>query len=545
MFHAPRLGLALAALLLPDDAVLLRGAAVLTLDPGAPRAEAVLVVGETVAAVGSLEECRVAMPDGGREVWLSGGTLTRGFFDGHARATDGGRERLVLDLSAAADEREMLDLVKERAAAAAPGEWIVGYGFDETRWEERAWPLRSTLDRTTELNPSVVVRYDGRSALANTSALHQAGVDERTPDPEGGWFERDEDGVPTGVVHGTALERVLAAGPEPTFEERLDGARRALEEARAHGVTSLVDVGGDVEIWRTLRRQGELTARVHVGARLGVDLADRAALREALGTERRWIDLDALHATVDGTIDAGTAAVFEPWVDDASRPIEPRFAPPDLRERVVAADAAGFRVALHASGDRAVALALDLLEHAAAENGSERRRHRVERIELIRPADAPRFAALEVTASLLPALLVPALEAAPLRLGPDRTRRAFPWALLASAGAPLALGSGYPAAPLDPRRTLFAATTRASVADPFAAPLAPEQALPLGPALYAQTVGAARASFREEVLGPLEPGSWADLVWLDAPPEEIVGRRWLDVRMGLTMVAGKVVHRDG
>lgn len=526
-----------------DDAVLLHGAAILTLDPDEPRAEAVLVVDGEIAAIGSLEECRRAKPKFAPEIALGGGTLTRGFFDGHARSTIGSRARLDLDLTGTRDEREMLNRVKARVAEAAPGEWVVGFGFDEALWPEGEWPHRSTLDATTELNPTVLIRYDGGAALANTSALHQAGVDDTTPDPVGGEFERDDYGDPTGILHLAAIDQVLAPRPAPTFEALLDAARAALSDARVHGVTSFVDVGGDVEVWRTLARSGALTARVHVYGELDGDLAAWQHARQRVALWREWIDLTTLHAVLDGTLDARSAALFEPYTDDATW--EGILAVPAdvLVDRVAAADAEGFQVALNATGDRAVALALDAFEYAADINGTTGRRHRVERLGVVREEDLTRFAALGVTASLQPALLLPTRGLAARRLGSERVAFAYPWRALLAADVPLALGSGFPSATLDPLRTLFAATTRASIDDPFAPPLVPEQALSLDAAWRAHTVGAARASFRDGKLGPLVVGSWADLVHLDAAPPDLVGRGILAARVKMTMVGGRIVHR--
>jgi predicted amidohydrolase YtcJ len=244
---------------------------------------------------------------------------------------------------------------------------------------------------------------------------------------------------------------------------------------------------------------------------------------------------------VDGVIDGCTAALLEPYADGSTA--EPIWDLDALLPVVTAADDAGLQIAMHAIGDRAVRIALDSLERAAAENGPRPRRHRIEHLEYVDPADVPRLAALGVTASMQPVHADPAIMPNWLQqIGPARGARGFAWPEYTAAGALLAFGSDAPTAPHAPLPNMFIAHTRRSALDPPLPPFLPEFALPLAEAVRHGTADAAFACGGENTLGRLRPGAFADLVVLDRDPFAAAAEELLAARVVRTVVGGRTVH---
>lgn len=527
----------------PPGHLLLVSARVITLDPARPEAEALAIAGERIVAVGSREECERALPAGVEVIDLGGRPVLRGFFDAHAHLMSGGLSLLELDLRGCRSLEELAERVRVHAAGLDTGEWIRGRGFDQSLLAGGEWPTRRAIDPVSEGHPLLVRRVDGHAALANTLALNMAGISEETPDPPGGAIVRDAEGVPTGILKEEAVALVARLLPPFDAADARRGVLLALAEARRVGLTSVTDHGGDPDVYLKLLEEGLLTARVSLWGELDGDLERWISLREHLAPRRDWLEMRTLKGFVDGTFGSRTAALFEPYADDRSTDgilvVEEQV----LCERVIAADAAGFQVALHAIGDRAVSLALDSFAAAAEKNGTSGRRHRVEHAQVIRPSDVPRMRELGVIASVQPCHLLSDRRFAFQRLGAQRARDSYPWRRLLDGGIVLAFGSDYPVEPLDPLRNLFSAATRAAEADPTEPAYFPEERVTLEEALGAQTSGSAFAAGRERELGALSPGTFADLVVLDRPLDEENARGLLETRVYMTIAGGRIVYR--
>jgi predicted amidohydrolase YtcJ len=534
--------LLVAALCVVDPPMLLLDADVRTLDRAAPRASAIAIAGGRILAVGDETDCRAAAGADAVVVDCGGRPLLRGFYDAHAHLMRGGMALAELDLRGARSVEELIARLSAYADEAPPGEWLLGRGFDQTLFDDRVWPTRHDLDFSTPNTPVLLMRVDGHSAVANSAALREADIGATTPDPPGGIIERDEIGEPTGVLKETAVELVSSRIPPASYAKKLDGARRGLALAREYGITSIVDHGGDPDAYLELLKNGELSARIELWCDLGDDLQPWIELRDRIAPHRDHLRFDTLKGFVDGTFGSRTAAMFEGFEDDAASTGVVVTEPEKLFARVAAADAAGFRVALHAIGDRAVAIALDAFERAAKANGTTGRRHRIEHAQVLRREDVARFAALGVTASMQPCHLLTDRRFALERLGDVRIENAYPWRSLLDAGATLAFGTDFPVEPLDPMRNLFAALTRGDADQLSAEPLVPQERIALDEALFAMTAGGAHAAGREAELGPLVPGSLADVVVLDRAIDPANGKQILETRAWLVVVGGKVVH---
>lgn len=534
----------IVSLVFAEDSLLVKNANVISFDPSTEGATAVATRNGRIVAVGDESTCREAAGTAAIEVDAGGRPLLRGFFDAHCHLMNGGLASLQLDLRGCRSIEEMVERVNKWRVTLPIDEWIVGRGWDHTLFPGQKWPTRDPFDEIAPNGPMFLERIDGHSALVNGAALRVAEIDEATEDPSNGLILRDELGQPNGILKEGAVDLVERLIPPRTFERKLSGLRRAVELATRFGLTSCADHGGDPDVYLELKKRGELTCRIDLWLDLTDDLSVAIETRKKLEPAKEWIRFNTLKGFVDGTFGSRTAAMFEPFHDDASTSGVVATDLDVLRNRVIAADAAGFQVALHAIGDRAVSIALDCFASAAQANGPRERRHRVEHAQVLRAEEIARFAELGVTASVQPCHLLTDRRFAVDRIGNDRAKTSYPWRALTDAGALLAFGTDYNVESLDPMRNLFAAITRGSEDNASEPAYFAEQCLTLDEALRAMTLGPAKAAFRDVELGPLAVGTLADFVILRDPLDAKDPRAMLENRAWLVVCDGRVVFRD-
>jgi predicted amidohydrolase YtcJ len=299
------------------------------------------------------------------------------------------------------------------------------------------------------------------------------------------------------------------------------------------------------EVFEELARQGRLTARVHVYIPISeVETLARLKVRSPFGSP--YLKIAGLKGFVDGSLGSATAYFFEPYADDpkTSGLLHGQMFPEGVMERrILAADRAGLQLAIHAIGDRANSLLLDLYEKAEAANGPRDRRWRVEHAQHLRPADIERFGKLGLVAAVQPYHVIDDGRWAETKIGPERARTTYPFESLRRAGARLAFGSDWTVAPLSPVLGIYAATTRRTLDGAHPGGWVPEEKVSVEEAVRAYTVNGAWVEFAESFKGTIEPGKAADLVALDrdiltVPPEDIAG-----AKVTMTVFDGKILHR--
>lgn len=389
------------------------------------------------------------------------GGPVRGFHDAHVHLLDGGLSLSRAVLGPAKSEAEAVDVMR-RWAAANPAGAARGVGWSYDIVPAGTYPTRAALDAAFPERPAVLESYDGHAYWFNTAALRRAGLAEDAPDPAGARFTRRPDGTVDGVVleaDGDLIDRL--AGPTPRAEKAA-AVRRGLAHLAALGLTAATVMGASPEEFDELERleaAGELPLVVYYSPPLEADLAYARAVRARC---RGRLKFGWLKGFVDGVFESKTAAVLTPYPDGTSG----TFATPpaELKALVRAAQAEGFGVALHATGDAGVRAALDAAQ-AARDLPPPARPHRVEHAEVVDPADLPRFKALGVVASMQPLHADPG-GAAPeegawsRNVGPERLKHSFPWRALLDAGATLAFGSDWTVVTADPRPALEFAVRR-------------------------------------------------------------------------------------
>ena len=531
----------------PAADLIITNAKVWTVDDRIPTAGAVAVLGERIVAVGNTQDVEAWRGPATHEIDAGGKLLLPGFNDAHVHFMDGGRQLDNVDLKDASSPEEFIRRIAERAKNTPQGKWILGGDWDEQAWSPPTLPFKEMIDAATPSTPVFVNRYDGHTALANSVALHLGGVTSRTQNPPGGEIVRDKQGNPTGVLKDAAMGYIYKVIPPPTPAERLDTAKRALQHAASLGVTSVQNMSAaysDVATYTVLAEQGELTARIYA-APMETDWTDQAklGLRAAFGSS--YLRLGALKGFADGSLGSTTAYFFAPYTDAPNTRgllSDEMQSLPAIRDRLLKADQAGLQVCIHAIGDQAISITLDLFEEIEKTNGPRDRRFRIEHAQHVAPKDFDRFARLQVIASVQPYHAIDDGRWAEKRIGPERIKTTYAFRTFLDHKVRLALGTDWYVAPLNPMLTIYAAVTRATLDGKNPNGWVPEQKLTVKEAVAAYTMGSAYAEFQEKGKGSITPGKLADMVLLSADILSIDPSAIRDVKVDKTIVGGKIVY---
>ncbi len=530
--------------LAPD--LLIVNASVHTMDDTRPTAEAVAILGNRVAALGSSSDLRALAGPRMRVIDAAGKLVLPGFNDAHTHFLMGGFSLASIDLRDASSPEEMARRIKEYAKALPKGRWILGGDWDHEKWPGAPLPTRQMIDAAAPDNPVFVRRLDGHMGLANSLALKLAGVGRETKDPPGGAVVRDAaTGEPTGILKDAAEDLVEHVVPAKTFEEKHVAAKAATDYAAQLGVTSLADMSadGDVGLYQYMLERGELKTRIYaIRSIVSWETLAKTGVRAAFGGDQ--LRIGGLKGFADGSLGSSTALFFQPYNDapETRGLLFDQMLPEGIMlRRVEGADKAGLQVMIHAIGDEANLRILDIYRQAAGKNGLRDRRFRIEHAQHLRLGDIARFGQQKVIASMQPYHAADDGRWCDKRIGPERSKGTYAFRTLLDTGAVLAFGSDWTVAPLNPLEGVKAAVTRQTLDGKHPNGWVPEQKLTLDQALRAYTVGSAYAEFSEKVKGTLTPGKLADLVMLDRDLYRINPADIDQARVVLTVMDGKVV----
>jgi predicted amidohydrolase YtcJ len=519
-------------------------AKVWTGDDAQPWAQALVIDGTTLALVGTNENARKA--NAGQVVDAGGRLIVPGFTDAHVHFLQGGSSLASVQLRDARTREEFVARIKAFAATVPAGTWITGGNWDHSLWGGEL-PTREWIDAVTPDHPVWINRLDGHMSLANSVTLKLAGITRATKDIAGGAIVRDRNGEPTGVLKDNAMTPVDAAMPEPSAQMQDRALQAAMKYVNERGVTTVHNMGtfGDLEVFARAAKTSDLTTRIYAVTPLDQweKLRDAVAAKTYGGADGRgdeWLRVGGLKGFMDGSLGSHTAAFDEPFADapkDRGLLLNP---PQKMYEWISSADKAGLHVMVHAIGDRAIGMLLDIFERVGKENGARDRRFRVEHTQHLRERDIPRFAQLDVTASMQPYHAIDDGRWAEQFIG-KRIATTYAFRSLLDAKARLAFGSDWFVAPATPLEGIYAAVTRRTIDDKNPDGWVPAQKITVEEALRAYTANGAYASFDESRKGTLTTGKLADLVVIDRdlfsiPPEEI-----RNAKVVTTVVGGKVV----
>ena len=538
-----------AAAMQPDRAsILIHNAIVYTMDAGQPRAEAMAIRGSRILAVGTNADVLKLRGPYTRVIDAKGGTVVPGLHDAHGHFTGLGALLRRLDLRGTASYAEVLDKVRARVATAKPGEWILGRNWDQNDWPTKEFPTAEELDKVAPNNPVYLNRVDGHAALVNAAAMKAAGLSAATKDPAGGRIIRNRAGQPTGVLVDRAMGLVSSKIPPDSDAEVMDHIRLADREARRLGLTMVHDAGASpriVDLYRKVAAEGALQTRLYVMLRGSLsELAPVFAKGPVVGEYEGRLTVRAMKISADGALGSRGAALLEDYSDEPGNRGLVLMEPERIYELTLAAAKAGFQTCIHAIGDRANRLVLDLFERMQKEVPSARElRLRIEHAQILDASDIPRFAKLGVIASMQGTHCTSDMPWASARLGPERVAEgAYVWQKLIKSGATIANGSDFPVEEANPLLGFYASITRQDPAGQPPNGWAPEQRMTREQALASFTINAAYAAHAEKELGSLTTGKLADLVVLSKDIMTIPPREILETRVVLTIVGGQVVH---
>lgn len=516
-----------------------------TVNEEQPVAEAVAIRDGRILAVTTNDDIQNYIDADTRVIDAGGKLVLPGFIDNHTHFINGGFELQSIDLRYAQNEEEFSLLIKEWAERY-PGRWILGGTWDHDNFPGGNLPTKELIDPYTPETPVFVRRYDGHMGLVNSYTLELAGITRDTPDPPGGQIVRDPDtGEPTGILRNAAMDLVTKHIPERTLDDIINAAKYALEEARRFGVTSIQDMSSpdDMRAYQQLYRNGELTARVYAILPFSRwEYLANAGIEAPFGDE--FIRVGGLKAMADGSLGSSTALFFDPYKSDPSTHGLPSDVMGDgrLERWAIAADEARLQPVIHAIGDSANSLILDLYERIIEENPPRDRRLRIEHAQHIHPKDFERFAELEVIASVHPYHAIDDGRWAEGRIGHERCKTTYPFRSFLDAGAIMSFGSDWTVAPLNPLLTIYAAVTRRTLDGKNPDGWFPEQKITVEEAIKAHTYTSAYSAYEEDRKGSIAVGKFADLVMLSDNILEIDPVKIKEVEVLMTVVDGAVVY---
>ncbi len=520
----------------PD--VILRNGRIHTMDPANPRAEAVALSGGRFLAVGTNAEIDNLSSASAKKIDLGGRTVFPGFIDAHLHTASSGLDHVR---NVDCDLRTISAIqaaIRERAAKTRPGEWIQGFKYDDTKTAEGR-PLRvADLDAAAPNNPVFIMHRGGHTAWVNTRALSAADVNDKTPDPKGGKFERGADGKLTGRVMETGTGPFQAKMRNTaTRADRREGVKIMTKMIARAGVTSVSDPAGqpeDLTAYQDAYETGELSVRVygfisqpHIKRMLA------AGVRSGLGNE--WVRVGGMKMVCDGSISERTARMSQPY---NGRPNDYGIlvlTEDELFERAREAHAAGWHLGTHANGDVAIDIVLKVYARLQKETPRRDPRFRIEHCTLINDDLVRRMKAQGVIPTPFSSYVYYHGEKM-AEYGAERLNSMFALRSFLDAGIPATMSSDYVPGPFEPMMFLQSATTRTDIKGNV---WGPKQRITLAEALRVATLHGAYASFDEKRKGSIEAGKLADLVVLGRDPHETNPSELVNIPVERTMVGGK------
>jgi predicted amidohydrolase YtcJ len=541
----------------PADLVVTNGK-VVTVEDGAPEAQAVAAAGGKIVAVGTNTEIQKYVGPKTEVIDAKGQLVIPGFIEGHGHYTGIGTARINLNLTTAKSWDDIVAMVAERVKSAKPGEWIIGRGWHQEKWDRRpepnveGFPLHDALSKASPDNPVLLTHASGHASFANAKAMELSGVTAKTPNPAGGEVLKDKNGNPTGLFRETASRLINTnAGVRPTAAEREARARRILElaseEVVSKGITSFQDAGSsfvDVDLMKKMIDEGKIHNRLWVMIRQPNNL-----LRENLAKYRMidygngFLTVRAIKHSIDGALGSRGAWLLEPYSDQPDTTGLNTTPVATIKETAKLAIEHGYQLCVHAIGDRANRETLDIFEEAFKANPDKKDlRWRVEHAQHLDPADIPRFGKLGVIASMQGIHCTSDAPYVPARLGNKRAEEgAYVWQKLMKSGALVTNGTDAPVEDVDPIASFYATVSR-KLKD--GSVFYPDQRMSRMEALRSYTINTARAAFEENTKGSLKPGKYADLVVLSKDILTIPEDEIPSAKVVYTIVGGKVRYHQ-
>jgi predicted amidohydrolase YtcJ len=533
---------------------------VVTVDSARPDAEAVAIAGDRIIAVGTSAEIMRLVTPTTRVIDVQRRLVVPGFIDGHGHYMALGESKLQLDLTTARAWDDIVAQVAEAARTARPGDWIVGRGWHQAKWERAAVPsvegnpVHTSLSAVSPNNPVVLIHASGHAVFVNARALALAGITRTTANPAGGEIVRGPTGDATGMLRESAQDLIEPARARAdagrTRAQRLADARKVVEiagaDALSKGVTGFHDAGANfatIDLYKSLADDGHLPVRLYVMVRNESNarmesLLDRYRMQ---GYAHGYLTVRSIKRQIDGALGSNGAWLLEPYADLPRSTGLALEQPESLRQVAELALRHGFQLNTHAIGDRANREVLDVYERAfKAHPGTRDPRWRIEHAQHIAPADLPRFKQLGVVASMQGIHTISDAPWIPAKLGPARAKsESYLFRSLWDEGVVVTNGTDTPIEDVNPIPSFYGMVSRTAKDGSV---FVPEQRLTRAEALRAYTLNNAYSSFMEKELGSITPGKYADLVVLSKDIMTIPEREIPSAKVVYAIVGGRVKY---
>ena len=543
--------------------MVIQHANIYTVDDDQPTAEAVAVIGDTIAFVGTQADVQSWIGENTKVLDLEGKTMTPGLIEGHAHFMGIGINQLELDLMATKSFDDIVAQVQAAAQEAQPGDWITGRGWHQDKWDSlpemvQGFPVHDALSAASPHNPVYLKHASGHMALANAQAMEAAGVmniDQegmQAQEVAGGEVIRDLLGNPTGLFNENAMALITQHIPDRTPESNRRAAELAMEECLKHGITSFHDAGAGqevIDLYKELAEAGKLKTRLWVmlSGRDTTLLENYFAKGPEIGLGNNFLTIRSIKLYTDGALGSRGAWLLAEYTDMPGQFGHETTPMPRVYEVSLQALEHGFQVGSHAIGDRANREVLDQYEKAFKQrpDSAKDARFRIEHAQHLSAQDIPRFAELGV---------VPAMQAIHMssdrpwaieRLGKERIEEgAYVWRKLLDSGAIIANGTDAPVEPVNPIPSFYASVSRKTLKGEPEGGYEPSQKMTREEALKSYTIFPAYAAFEEDLKGSITVGKLADFTVFSQDLMTVPEDQILDTEVVYTVVGGKVLYEQ-
>ena len=541
----------------PADLVLINGK-VVTVEESLPEAQAVAIVGDRIADIGSTEDIKRHAGPKTQVIDLKGQLVIPGFVEGHGHFTGVGQAQLNLKLMTANSWDEIVAMVAEAVKTAKPGQWIYGRGWHQEKWSStpepnvEGFPTHHALSKVSPNNPVLLTHASGHASFANAKAMELSGISGKTPNPPGGDFLKDSNGNPTGLFRETASRLIRSRAGEPplTPEEQAARARRILElasqEVLSKGVTSFQDAGSstsDVDLMKQMIDEGKINVRLWIMLRMGNQaLASSLAKYRIVDYGNGFLTVRGIKKSIDGALGSRGAWLLEPYSDKPGDTGHNTTTIEEIRQAAKLAIEHGYQMCVHAIGDRANRETLNIFEEMYKANPDKKDlRWRVEHAQHLHPSDIPRFGELGVIASMQGVHCTSDAPYVPARLGDRRAEEgAYVWQKLMKSAAVVTNGTDAPVEDVSPIASFYSTVSRRTKDGSV---FYSDQRMSRLEALKSYTINGAYAAFEEGSRGSLKKGKYADMVVLSKDIMTVPEDQIPSTEVTYTIVGGKVRYK--